>query len=194
LIERALAGDPASVRALVNRLSPVIARRVAATLWRRCGRINVAQEVTDMSQEVFLSLFQSDGKALRAWDPARGMALDSFVGLLAHHQVTSLLRNRKTAPRRADPTRDNELERFAARDASPESIVASREDLRALLDRLRETLSPRGLELFHRIMVDQESIERLTATTGLTAVALYQWKRRLKRAVQTLGADGAAPV
>ena len=79
LIQKALAGDPASVRALVDRLSPVISRRVAATLWRRPGKRNVAQDVADMSQDVFLSLFQSDGKALRAWDPARGMSLEALL-------------------------------------------------------------------------------------------------------------------
>ena len=37
------------------------------------------QEVKDMTQAVFLSLFEDDGKALRAWDPTRGSPLESFV-------------------------------------------------------------------------------------------------------------------
>ena len=84
IINKALAHEPASVRALVDKLSPVIERRVAFTLWQRISRRDVRQEVKDMTQAVFLSLFEDDGKALRAWDPDRGSPLESFVSLLAH--------------------------------------------------------------------------------------------------------------
>jgi RNA polymerase sigma-70 factor (ECF subfamily) len=193
LIERALAGDSASVRVLVDALAPVISRRVAATLWLRKGRRSVAQEVADLSQDVFLALFQSDGKALRAWDPARGMSLDSFVGLLAQHQVISILRSGRTSPWRDDPTEIEDLERMGAFATTPEAIVGSRESLHLLLDRLRETLSPRGLELFQRIIVNEEPIDHLIATTGLTGDAIYQWKTRLLRAIRALAAEIGGP-
>lgn len=193
LIRTALAGDPASVRALVDRLAPVIAKRVAATLWQRSNKGNVAQEVADRVQDVFLSLFQSDGKALRAWDPARGMSLDSFVGLLAQHQVISILRNGRTSPWREEPTEDEHFERLGAAAgasaATPEALTSSREDLRLLLDRLRETLSPRGLELFQRIIIDEEPIDNLMAATGLSRDAIYQWKTRLHRTIRVLAAE-----
>jgi DNA-directed RNA polymerase specialized sigma24 family protein len=193
LIQQALAGDPASVRALVDRLSPVVSKRVAATLWRRTTPRNVAQDAADMVQDVFLALFQSDGKALRAWDPARGMSLDSFVGLLAQHQVISILRSGRTSPWREEPTEVEHLEAFGSTSATPEAVVSSREDLRTLLDRLRETLSPRGLELFQRIVIDEEPLESLLATTGLTRDAIYQWKSRLHRAVRGLAAEMSVP-
>jgi DNA-directed RNA polymerase specialized sigma24 family protein len=189
LIQRALAGDPASVRLLVDRLSPIIAKRVAATLWRRTGHRQVAQDAADMVQDVFLSLFQSDGKALRAWDPARGMPFESFVGLLAQHQVISILRSGRTTPWREEPTDMEHLERVGMTSATPEAIISSREDLRTLLDRLRERLSPRGLELFQRIVIDEEDAESLLATTGMTREALYQWKSRLHRTIRALAAE-----
>lgn len=195
LIQRALAGDPVSVRALVDRLSPVIAKRVAATLWRRTGKSNIAQEATDMSQEVFLSLFQADGRALRAWDPSRGMSLEGFVGLLAQHQVISLLRSGRAMPWREEPIDGDQFERIGTPSATPEAVAASREDLRMLLDRLRDTLSPRGLELFQRIIIDEEPVEGLMATTGLTRDAIYQWKSRLIRTVRELTAEkGGLPL
>ncbi|MES1205864.1 MAG: hypothetical protein ABUS79_08000 [Pseudomonadota bacterium] len=193
MIHEALAGNPASVRALVDRLSPVISKRVAATLWRLGGRRNVAQDAGDMVQDVFLALFQADGKALRAWDPARGMSLDNFVGLLAQHQVVSILRSGRTTPWREEPTENEHFERLGAPAATPEAVTSSREDLRALMDRLREGLSPRGLELFQRIIVDEEPLESLLATTGLTRDAIYQWKSRLFRTVRTLAAEAGVP-
>ena len=77
---------------------------------------------------------------------------------------------------------------------TPEAIVGSRESLRVLLDRLSETLSPRGLELFHRIIVNEESIDHLVATTGLTGDAIYQWKTRLLRTIRALAGEIGGPV
>lgn len=193
LIEQAVAGEPVAVRALVDRLSPVIAKRVAATLWRAGNRrhpgVSVSQDAGDMLQDVFLALFQNQGKALRAWDPERGMSLDSFVGLLAQHQVISILRSGKTAPWREDLTEDETLDRIGAPTATPEAVVSSQEDLRTLLERVRATLSPRGLELFQRMIVDEEPLAELEIATGMTRDALYQWKSRLHRTVRSLAAE-----
>jgi RNA polymerase sigma factor (sigma-70 family) len=191
LIEQALGGDPASVRSLVDRLSPVIARRVSATLWRvKSNRqANVRQEAGDLIQDVFLALFQNGGKALRAWDPERGMSLDSFVGLLAQHQVISLLRSGRTCPWREDPSDMEEVQDIDSTAPTPEALFSSRENLSTLLERVRESLSPRGLELFQRMFIDEEPVEQLMATTRMTRDALYQWKSRLQRTIRTLASD-----
>jgi len=188
LVGRALARDPAAVRALVDRLSPVIERRVAAALWRRTSTRDVRQELADMIQEVFLSLFAADGKALRAWAPARGLSLESFVGMLAQHQVASILRNGRTSPWRDDPTDADQIDRLVGPAQALDVIVGSREHLRALLDELRASLSPRGLELFQRLIVDEEPVEALCAAAGMTRDALYQWRSRLLRQVRELSA------
>jgi RNA polymerase sigma-70 factor (ECF subfamily) len=184
-----LARDPAAVRALVDQLSPIIERRVAAALWRRTSTRDVRQELADMTQEVFLSLFAADGKALRAWDPARGLSLDKFVGMLAQHQVASILRNGRTSPWRDDPTEADQIDRLVGPTAGLDAVVGSREHLRALLDRLRASLSPRGLELFQRLIVDEEPVEVLCVATGMTREALYQWRSRLLRQVRELSAQ-----
>lgn len=195
LIEQALAGDAACVRSLVDRLSPVIARRVAATLWRVKSNRNVRQDAADMIQDVFLALFQNDGKALRAWDPERGMSLDSFVGLLAQHQVISLLRTRRTTPWREDLTDMEEVRDIDTSTATPEALFSSREHLTTLLEQVRETLSPRGLELFQRMFIEEEPIDHLVAATGMTREALYQWRSRLQRTIRALaGKIDVSPV
>jgi len=197
LIRRALAREPASVRALVDRLSPVIERRVASTLWQRTARRNVQQEVKDLTQAVFLSLFEEDGKALRAWDPARGSPLEAFVSLLAHRQVISTLRRGRTTPWPDEPTEDDRLEALAS-DASlsehsaasaPDAIVGSREHLGLLLDRLRLELSPLGLEIFERLIIDEEPVEELSARLSRSVESLYQWRSRLLRRIKALSAE-----
>jgi RNA polymerase sigma-70 factor (ECF subfamily) len=186
LIRQALDGDARSARSLVDRLYPMIARRVTSTLLQRSRKRAVAQDAGDLVQEVLLSLFRADGKALRAWDPARGMSLDRFVGMLAQHQVISILRNGRASPWRDEPTETEELEKLAGTTLTPEAIVTSREKLELLLDRMRAELSPRGLELFQRIIIDEEPLEALQAGTGLTADAIYQWKSRFLRAMRAV--------
>jgi hypothetical protein len=104
------------------------------------------------------------------------------------------LRSGKTSPWREELTSADRFERVGTPDATPEAVAASREDLRGLLDRLRDTLTPRGLELFQRIIIDEEPIETLMATTHLTRAAIYQWKSRLVRSVRALAAEGGSPI
>jgi len=193
LIHRALAGESTSVRQLVDRLSPVISKRVAATLWKRSRKRNVPQEVDDIAQEVLLSLFQSDGKTLRSWDPARGMSLDRFVGMLAQHLTISILRNGRTSPWRDEPTEPEKLDELDVWDVTPESVTISRQNLQVLLDRMRAALSPRGLILFQRIVVDAEPLESVMADEGLSQAAAYQWKCRLLQTLRNLAADVRSP-
>jgi RNA polymerase sigma factor (sigma-70 family) len=189
LIRKALEREPAAVRALVDRLSPVIERKVAATLWRRAPGRNVRQEVRDMTQAVFLSLFEEDGKALRAWDPGRGSPLESFVALLTHRQVISILRRGRTSPWPDEPTESDRLERISPPTLGPEDVIGSREHLSRLLDRIREELSPIGLELFQRLIVDEEPLAEVAAKVNKSEQALYQWKSRLLRQIRTLSAE-----
>ncbi len=193
LIHRALAGEAAGVRELVDRLSPVIAKRVAATLWKRARKRNIPQEVDDIAQEVLLSLFQSDGKTPRSWDPARGMTLDRFVGMLATHLTISILRNGRTSPWRDEPTEFEKLDEMDVWDVTPESVTISRQNLQVLLDRMRAALSPRGLVLFQRIVVDAEPLESIMADEGLSQAAAYQWKCRLLQTMRALAEDFQSP-
>jgi DNA-directed RNA polymerase specialized sigma24 family protein len=193
LIHRALAGESASVRELVDRLSPVISRRVAATLWKRTRKRNVPQEVDDIAQEVLLSLFQADGKTLRSWDPARGMSLDRFVGMLAQHLTISILRNGRTSPWRDEPTEAEKLDELDVWGVTPESVTISRQNLQVILDRMRAALSPRGLILFQRIVVDEEPLDAVMADEGLSQAAAYQWRCRLLQTLRNLASDVRSP-
>ncbi|MBI4511949.1 MAG: sigma-70 family RNA polymerase sigma factor [Deltaproteobacteria bacterium] len=195
LVHRALAGDAPSVRALVDALSPVIQARVARALRRRAvgaGRRDSQQEVDDMTQEVFLSLFENQGRALRAWDPGRGLSLVNFAGFLAERQVASILRNGRRSPWKEDPTLSEDFDALdypAVSAPGPEREVASREFLSTLLDRLREALTPKGFQLFELLMVDERPVEDVCRITGLQADAVYTWRSRLAKVVRKLTAE-----
>jgi RNA polymerase sigma-70 factor (ECF subfamily) len=58
--------------------------------------------------------------------------------------------------------------------------------------RLQEALSCRGLELFHRLIVEEETVESVCASTGMTADAVYAWKSRIGKVVRRLAAEIAS--
>lgn len=191
LVTRALAREPAALRALVDRVLPVVHARVARALVRR-GRAegrDLRQEVEDLSQEVFVALFADGGRALRAWDGARGLSLPNFVGLLAEREVASVLRSGRRSPFTESPTELEDLEAAVPPTAGPEPAFASRELLDAILGRVREALTPKGLELFERLIVDEEPVEAVCAATGMTADAVYAWRSRLGKLVRKATAE-----
>jgi DNA-directed RNA polymerase specialized sigma24 family protein len=194
MIRMALQGDPQAARALVDRLTPVVQARVTRGLLRRgpgAGRRDVRQEVEDFTQEVFLSLFRDGGRALLAWDATRGLSFENFVGLLAAHQVASILRTGKSSPWVDLPTETEILERQEATGPAPDQIASTREMWDSLLSRLVTKLSPRGLEMFWRLLVREEDVDLVCADTGMTADAIYAWRSRLARLARSLAAEQA---
>lgn len=192
VIRDALAGDRRALRSFVDALTPVIQARVVRGLARRriaAGNRDPRQEVEDMTQDVFGALFANGGRVLRSWDPERGLSLANFVGLVADRQVASILRSGRKSPWTDTPAELDEME--SAADAVPDAApqIDSRQTLSLLLDRLRESLSPRGLELFQRLYVDEEPIDEVARVMGMTREAIYAWRNRAGKIVRQLAAE-----
>ena len=182
LLRRALAGDRPATRGLVELLSPVVHARVARKLLRSQGQSknrNLRQEIEDFVQEVFVALFADGGRPLRAWDPGRGMSLLNFVGLLAEHQVDSILRSGRRSPWTEDATKDESLERRAGVTESAHARVSSRDMLAKIVERLRAELTPAGVEMFQLLVLESLSVEEVCQRTGMTTDAVYAWRSRL---------------
>ncbi|MBK6691289.1 MAG: sigma-70 family RNA polymerase sigma factor [Myxococcales bacterium] len=190
-LEPALAGDVVARRALMVALMPVVQARVARMLARAPGQHGrePRQELMDLMQEVFLALFEDDAKALRAWAPDRGLSLANWVGLIAERQTVSILRSGRRTPFKETPTELDDLDDALEPTAGPELGLLSRDLLTRLADRLRETLSPKGLDLFYRLFVEETSVEDVARETGMTADALYAWRSRLAKHIRVLARE-----
>jgi RNA polymerase sigma-70 factor (ECF subfamily) len=190
LVEQALAGRPPAVARLVDRLTPVIQARAARCLLRtgRGAGPRLRQELVDLVQQVFLTLFDQRGRVLASWDPARGLSLDNFVGLVAERQVLSILRSGKRDPWREDPTLVEDMD-GPSEEPDPEEAAASREELELLLARMREALSPLGWQLFDLLYLQERSVSEVEAATGLSADAVYAWRSRLRKLARSLLGD-----
>lgn len=139
-----------------------------------------------MTQEVLCLLFQNDEKILRAWDATRGLSLLNYVGLVAEREVGHVLASGRRSPWALDPTDSVELEAAAGMESSVEERVASRELFDHIHARLRDELSPKGLELFRLLVTDEVSFEDAAATSGLSTSALYTWRSRLLKRAREL--------
>jgi len=190
LLRRALAGDRAATRGLVDLLSPVVHARVARALLRsnrgrKQGR-DLRQDIEDFVQEVFAALLADGGRQLRTWDPGRGMSLINFVGLLSEHQVSSILRSGRRSPWSEEATEGDSIELRAGVTESAHGRVASREVLAKIVERMRAELTPAGLEMFQLLVVEDKSVEEACQRTGMTADAVYAWRSRLGKQARSI--------
>lgn len=198
VLARALAGDRAALDALLQKLAPIVQARAARILARRRGSSgrDARQELFDMVQEVFLSLLDDDAKALRSWQKERGLSLENFVGLIAERQVASIMRTGKRSPWKDEPTEGEALELRAGSAESHADAVASRELVLAMVDRLREELTPRMLHVFYALWVHEVSVPQLCEETGMTPEAVYMARNRIAKraraiAEELLGSDAS---
>jgi len=147
-----------------------------------------------MTQQVFLSLLEDGGRALRAWSPARGLSLVDFVGLLTARQVASILRSGRRSPWKEDAASDQVFQAIAAADPGPEVLAAARDLGEMIVERLRDELSPKGLALFELLFVREAETTEVAAAYGMTLESVYAWRSRIgrltRRIAEELQADG----
>jgi RNA polymerase sigma-70 factor (ECF subfamily) len=191
LLADTLAGQPRAARALVDLLYPVVQARVARVLLRSAGarRGNARQEVDDLTQEVFASLFEQEGRALRSWDAQRGLSLPNFVGLLAERCALSMLRSGRRTPFTSAGDEERQLDRLPEPGPGPEPAAMSRQLLELLLDRLRLALSPLGFHLFQLLYVEERAPEEVATSARMSADAVYAWRSRLRKPANHLAAE-----
>jgi RNA polymerase sigma factor (sigma-70 family) len=190
LVNAALARDRIACRALIAQLAPVVRQRVAKMLLQSAGRSGRAPgpaDVDDLAHDVFVVLFDREGRVLKAWDPARGLSLRNFVGLVAQREAAAILRSGRRSAWAEDPTPEDVQLGVDAH--TPERQAAAREELELLLSCLRERLSPRGLLLFEALFCDHQAVEHVCERFGMTPNAVYSFRNRLQSLVAQIQAE-----
>lgn len=190
-IKRALLGDEALMRQLVDTLTPVIQASAARALLRRSGAAgnrDVAQEVEDLIQSVLTTLCTSGKAALLRWDPERG-SLKTYIRRVAEREISSILRSMRQNPWTEDPTPDESLDQRATLALDPERDVGARELLLSVLRRLREKISDQGREIFDLLVIDGRSAEDVCAIMNMKPDAVYAWRSRLARMARDIAEE-----
>lgn len=194
LVRASVARETTACRELIALLTPVVRQRVARVLLqygRSTGRSPSSADVDDLQHDVFLVLFERDARVLQAWDPARGLSLRNFVGLVAQREASSILRSGRRSAWAEDPTAEDVP--FAVERHTPERQAAAREELALLLERLRERLSPRGVLVFEALYTDHASVEQVCRRFAMTPNALYSFRKRLQALVAQIQRELGGP-
>jgi RNA polymerase sigma-70 factor (ECF subfamily) len=193
LLAAALGGDPAALVELARLLTPPIQVRVARALVRRAGPRaragDLRAELDDLTQEVFVRLFAHGARALRAWDPGRGLSLAGFAGMVAEREVSNVFHSGRRAPwsERLELRDEVEQPDSCSIDLGGERRQIYKDLLVKLCRRLHAWLSPRGRELFEVIYLDECPPAEAAERFGMQPGAIYAWRNRVgKRARELL--------
>lgn len=155
-------------------------------------RRNLRDEAGDIAQDVMLLLFDGGGRVLRAWDPARGMKLRSFVALIVRRCIIRTFRGFRGNPWSSDPAAAAEitaiLDDRITRGPTLLAEIEYRIQLEQILDGLRGKMNDRDWRLFTKLFVDQRKPAAVGDEEGMRENAVHQWKRRfVQRLVQMFG-------
>lgn len=194
LVDGALAGNPQATGQLVAALTPVIQARVNRALalrYRQGGRAPSRADVLDLTQDVFLALLDNDGRVLRSWKPERGLSLQNFVGMVAERRVGAVMRSGRRSGWAEDPTEQSALQDSVA--VADEPKLESRELLAKMLERMRQTLSPRGLSIFEALIVRERPPEEVARSQDISVEAVYMWRSRLRKTARDIEAELSLP-
>lgn len=180
LIAQAVRGVPAAVRLLTRRLAPVIQARVMRVL-RRLTPAHMG-DADDVVQKVWLVLLKDAGRQFLAFDAARGISLEAYVGMIAEREVRNHVQHELAGIRRpADGLAPlDEATEVAAGTPTPEGEVVQN-DLVARLDaHLLESLPPRGQLVYRLIYADGRTTEEAAAMLGCQVQVIYNWQHRVR--------------
>jgi DNA-directed RNA polymerase specialized sigma24 family protein len=180
-------GDTKALASVVESLTPILTARIRRMLARRqfYGR-DAHQEIPDLVQGVLLTLLEENARLLRLWDPARGLSLENFVGLLCERELASILRSGRRTPYRTSDEDIDEYDSLADDASTLDARLISQEMVIMILDQARASLSPLGLELLERVVIAQESPDAVAIHMKMSLDAVYAWRSRLTKLLRSI--------
>lgn len=188
-LERACAGDPTALEALVQALLPAVRLEVTHALHHRARRRqrDARQDIDDFVQDVMVHLLSNGGRRLQAWDPGRGRSLPSFVRLLTRHRIGRILEGFRGNPWEGGANDEPDLvEQQPAASSGAFERVLRRQQLERLLAHLHARLSERGAMIFSLLYVEQRSVREVCEAMDMSRAAVDQWNVRLRQLARRL--------
>jgi RNA polymerase sigma factor (sigma-70 family) len=174
LIEAASRGDRAAVRALVERLFPVVRARVRVMQARRPDLR--ALDSKDLVQQVFVCLLDHDARQLTLWNPERGATLEGYVGMVTEREIGNA--GQRAATRERHELMTGEEADAPVEQPSPETQAVARDEANRLGVFLDGQLPPKGrvvLKCLYTDGLDAEPGWRRT-TDGAPRCRPQRWR------------------
>ena len=173
-------GDAAALRCLIARYD-----RLAVSL---CGGYHTAgMEREDLLQEAYLGLL----KAIRSFQPEKGIPFSAFAGLCMKRQLISAVRRQNTEKNRmfhdTVPLEESEISSFPPdwQQTGPEAAVILEEESRRMREQVIALLSPlekETLQLYLKGFRYEEMAKKLKCPEKSVDNALQRIRRKLRKA------------
>lgn len=183
LLQAAIARDGRAWQELLRRFRPLIFRcilRVCKRYSALCGN----EDVNEIFGDVCVNILRDDMRKLRAYDPARGARLSSWLGLLAINATHDFLRQTTRRPallhlvpqpgQRSDPLEEHPAEAPSALDDLLEKERVSQ------LGELLSGFSPRDRRFVDLYFRGGLSPEEVAAAMGISIKTVYSKKNKVR--------------
>jgi len=189
LLQGCIRGDAGARRRLVEEYSGIVSYGVSV-IFQQFGRPSRKEEIEDMSQEVFLALFDQDARKLRQYQGRNGCSLASWIRVVANRLTIDRLRKEGRTislddPGNAEATKIRETRPDTAPGPEPqveEAMRASR--VREMI----EDLPPKDRMFVQLFYFKGLPIEEVAQTIGITTNAAYVRKMRLHEKLRRIAA------
>jgi RNA polymerase sigma-70 factor, ECF subfamily len=183
LLEAAMGRDGRAWQELLRRYRPLIFRCILRVV-KRYGAQLSTEDVDEIFGDVCVSILHNDMHKLRAWDPARGARLGSWLGLLAINVTHDHLRQVSRRPHvvRLEPARDPDGDAIAEQPA-PEPSALDRlleQERRSMLRHLLRDFSLRDRRFVELYYGAGLSPEEVAAQMGISVKTVYSKKNKVR--------------
>ncbi len=175
LIDRVSRSEPAAVRALTERLLPVVRARVRRLLARRPDLAQL--DANDVVQHVFLRLLENGASQLKKWSPERGATLEGYVGMVSEREAGNV--GQKVASRERFEAQEGDVEAPSV-EPSPESRVVERDTANRLTAFLSAELPPKGQLVLKCLYADGLDADETARMLGVNRQVVYNWQHRIR--------------
>lgn len=172
----AVAGEPAAVRRLVERASPIL----HAEIKRVAGQHIPSAEVEDTLQVVIVEMFRDSAALLASWDAERKRSLRNYLVVLAQRRALDALRRY----RRLVPINEREWAESSTSDAGGE-VDSRRAELQAVVDAYLDGCTEVERRFFACTLEDR-SVAEVAAEFNLSHEAVYKRRERERNALRAL--------
>lgn len=190
LLRGCIRGDAEARRRFVEEYSGIVSFGVSV-IFQQFGRPSRKEEIEDLCQDVFLSLFDQDARKLRQYQGRNGCSLASWVRVVANRLTIDRLRREGRTVSLDDPgNAETSRVRDAHPDARPGPEPQVEEARRA--QRVREMIEdlPSKDQVFVRLFYFQGMpIEEVANTIGITTNAAYVRKMRLHEKLRRIASS-----
>ncbi len=187
LVARLLKSDPEAWRTFTSRYSGLIIARIRRVLGR-FARVTGEQDVDEIYARFCCDLLARDKKKLRAYDPAKGSRLSTWLGMLASHATYDYLR-RVRRDRVCEPMPESDS--FQTEEPSPydQAVQRQRADIfMSVIDELSER-DQLFIELYFGEGLDVESVAR---RMNINEKTVYTKKHKITARLEQLLAKSRA--